>query len=196
MEFDHTDHAERYPIDFDALQKGDSIPVSIIEHYCGHRHGTEQYAFAVMGLQSEIERRLAERETPVYAVITSRAGELHILKDAEGSECAFRRVKNHAAAIHRNTKRLSLIDAASLTAEQQRAHETRLLVSVQMSGGLRASRREALSKIKARGGSGDSQTEIAESPATKFLPEASAGRIHAPDHAAAGQAATNRKEGS
>lgn len=123
---------ERYPIDFDALRKGDAIPVSVIEQYSGQKYGTEKYAFALMGLQSEIERRLAERDDPIFAVITSKSGEIHILNDAEGSECAFRRVKNSAASIYRNSKRLTRIDVNDLTSEQKRVHENRLLVSVQM----------------------------------------------------------------
>jgi len=74
---------EKYPLDFDALEKGDDIPAEKIREIIKHPPGTDEYRFALMALQERTTNELSERGLEV--VIVQRKGALHVCTDKEAS---------------------------------------------------------------------------------------------------------------
>lgn len=137
-----------YPIDFDALQKGDTIPVSVIEHVTSTKAGTDAFNLASLNLRNQIETRLAEREIPLYVVIESIAGALHICHDNRASLIAFQRVQQGSAAVRRNTIRMLRVDTGMLSADELNDHDRRMQIATIINAGLRDARKKAFRSVK------------------------------------------------
>lgn len=136
-----------FPIDFDALKKGDDIPVSLIEHISGTKYGTDAYSVAALQLRKQIESRLEEREEPLYVVIVSRLGVIHICTDEEATRVSYSRVEHASASLRRNTIRLIRVDTGNLSQAELADHDRRLRIASLMNSGLREGRKKAFATL-------------------------------------------------
>lgn len=139
--------ASSFPIDFDALKKGDDIPVSVIEHISGTKYGTTAYNTAALQLRDKIESRLKEREDPLHVVIESRLGVIHICTDKEATRVAYSRVEHACASLRRNTIRLTRVDTGNLSQAELADHDRRLRMASLMNSGLREGRKKAFATL-------------------------------------------------
>jgi hypothetical protein len=117
--------AERYPLDFDALNKGDIIPVEKIERITESRFGSMDYQLRAMQLRELIRRKLEARG--LIVAIRFDHGHLRILDDAEASVYASDAIQlalRKAISAH---KTQLAVDAQQLTDEESDAHERRLI---------------------------------------------------------------------
>jgi len=110
----------RYPIDFDVLQKGQTLTAGFLENACGQPRGTAKYEFFCMTLAQMIFH-----ETGCTA---KRAGEdLRILTDSEAAQYNARRVEQHVRGVFQRFEMLASVDMANLGADEQREYERQLL---------------------------------------------------------------------
>lgn len=73
--------ATRYPIDPDAVTKGDEISVETLTKLSGAEGGSQRYQLFALALGNWIERQKAERGE--HVVVVMRKGALRILLDRE-----------------------------------------------------------------------------------------------------------------
>jgi len=114
----------QFPLDFESLQRGMVLSIKELEQVLGLKHepGGTTWAFAVMGLQSQICNL-----TELTAVVDG--GAIRLLTDAEASQNNFRAVQLHTRRIYRRNRKLLQVNRQQLTTEQQSEHESRVRVS-------------------------------------------------------------------
>jgi hypothetical protein len=107
-------NVEKFPFDFDALQKGDYINPDYLEKITGHKVDSQEYSFAVMQLVSQIESRLE-------VVCKTNSGGISILTD---EEAVFYVRKQNLAANRKKRKQLrrlqTSIDCSNLSQDGQK----------------------------------------------------------------------------
>lgn len=110
----------RYPIEFDILQKGQSLTAEFLENACGHERGTTKYEFFCMTLAQMIFT-----ETGFTA---KRSGDdLRILTDSEAAQYNARRVEQHVRGVFQRFEMLAAVDLAGLGTDEKREYERQLL---------------------------------------------------------------------
>ena len=116
--------AEKFPLDFDAIEKGSVIEESQCRKIIKHSSETE-YQLGLLKLKSLIEDRLQDRG--VVVTIKCHKGALVILTDSEASEYNEERQKHSLKAFAVSHRRLIGVDTARLNSEQKMNHERRLV---------------------------------------------------------------------
>lgn len=109
---------QKYPLDFDALQKGDVIPADQLERVVGERKGTPAYEFKVLGLRDEIEEACG-------IVCRCIGGDLTLLTDEQLDAYTVGRTTHHVAALSKQARRRSLIDRSAMDSTEKAAAEAR-----------------------------------------------------------------------
>jgi hypothetical protein len=112
----------KYPLDFDELQKGDTLTSERLTEVTGKKPKTDEYRFAILGLQALIHER-----TDLVAKIQSD-GSIRILTDPEASD--------HNDKLHLQGKRMmivrhhmmSRVDIDNLTDGQRKRHDQRVML--------------------------------------------------------------------
>lgn len=139
----HENETKRYPLDFDAIAKGDQWTPDELEQITSTRRGTTQYQFACLELRMRIMRECLDRGKPVTAAMVK--GSLRVLTDEEASlyNAKIFRVGQRKSA--RSLGRLSRVNIANLTESQKQEHERNILVFGRM---LAASRRAQRGQLK------------------------------------------------
>lgn len=114
----------RYPIDFDALKKGDVISVEALIRITGLKPNEDGYPWAVMQLRSRIEEELEVRGYPV--TLAQIKGDLHILEDAEASSYNWSTHNKAIRGLYKSYRRNRSVDISALDEDQKRQHSKRL----------------------------------------------------------------------
>lgn len=127
-----------FPINFDALRKGDIIPSEVIAAFCGSPRGTQCYDFTVLSLRTRIMRECRDRGMSYTLAVIK--GELRILTDEEAAIYNARMCRSGFRRQYRSLKRLAQVDPTALSSEQQRDHERNLLVYGRMVQAARSAR--------------------------------------------------------
>lgn len=135
------EHVEKYPLDFDALYKGDEVPVEKLQEIIQHPVASDEYRFAVMALAQRITDELSERG--IEAVVVQRKGGLRILTDSEASIHCYNEAQRGYKMIGRNLKRQIVVDQTALTEEERRMHESRINVTSRMYQAATSARKDA-----------------------------------------------------
>lgn len=113
---------DKYPIDFDLLEKGQTITVEELTTILGKKPGTDPYQFALLGLQA-----LVNEKTALTAKITDKF-ELRILTDEEAARHNYKLgIQGVRAMRYRHQKALE-VDIALLSDESRNQHERNLIV--------------------------------------------------------------------
>ncbi len=137
-----TGSAQRYPFDYDTLDKGSFIPPERIESLIGLRRDHAQYSLRVLRLCERITEELAAREKRVTVVGDNHG--IRILTDMEASEYNNRAADIAYGKMARSLARLRAVDPTEFDGDLKRLHERRLLVVGHMLRGARQGRKEAL----------------------------------------------------
>ncbi len=140
-----TGTAQRYPFDYDELDKGSFIPPEKIESLLGVRRDHAQYALRVLRLCEQITEELAAREKRVTVV--GDGGGIRILTDAEASAYNNRAADLAYSKMGRSLARLQAVDPTEFEDNTKRLHERRLLVVGHMLRGAQHGRKEALKLV-------------------------------------------------
>jgi hypothetical protein len=107
-------------MDFDSLQKGQTLTSESLENASGHPRGTTKYEFFCMTLAQMIFN-----ETGFTA---KRSGDdLRILTDSEAAHYNARLVEQHVRGVFQRFEMLVSVEMANLGADEKREYERQLL---------------------------------------------------------------------
>jgi hypothetical protein len=132
----------RFPIDFDAVQKGDSWAPDVLEELTSTRRGTVSYQFACLELRARIMRECLDRGKPVTVAMVK--GSLRVLTDEEAALYNVKTFKSGLRRSVRSVKRLARVNPANLNEAQRAEHERNLTLCSLMMTAARKARRERL----------------------------------------------------
>ena len=133
-----------YPLDFDALEKGQAWTPDDLERLTEKGRGTDPYRWAVLAIKDRIVRECKDRGKEFTLAVVK--GCLRILTDEEAAvynASAFRAGIRRSRRSYRRLART--VDAAKLTEGQAKDHERNLLVCGRVLVAAKAARSEALS---------------------------------------------------
>lgn len=119
-----TQPTERYPLDFDALKKGDGISREKCESILRVSATDDKYGLKLLALKETVVRGLENRGLPVTVVCDH--GGLKILTDEEAAEynpIQFTLGLQKAAQAHRRTM---LVDQSGLTVDARKSLDRRI----------------------------------------------------------------------
>ena len=116
---------EKYPFDFDSLNKGDYIPPERIEDIVKLPRTHQYYSLKLLALREQIEMELESRGRPVN--VKSEKGGLRILTDEEARPYAEGLFNQAARALRRSHVRSCIIDTANLNEEDKKRLERTIL---------------------------------------------------------------------
>lgn len=113
---------QKFPIDFDALTKGQEFTPVQLREILGKEPGTDAYRFAVMGLQALIHERTG------FTAKCLTDGSIRVLTDAEAAEHNPKIfAQNLRSLILRHTLSTQ-VDVDNLNTEQRRNHDRNLMI--------------------------------------------------------------------
>lgn len=115
----------RYPLDFDAITKGDVIPAETLERITGEKRGTVEYQFKVLKLRGQIEAACRDRDYPV--TLRGQGDDLKVLQDEDASPHNERLMNSNLNCFKKHYRQLLEVDMGNLTEEQKKDHERRVL---------------------------------------------------------------------
>jgi len=116
--------ATRYPIDYNALEKGSTISVDELERITGKKASSYAFALAVLGFVQDLQERLEDRGLECIVVQQKRG--LRILTDIEATEYAYAEFEKHSRAMGRNLRRQLKVDHSGFDEKQKGDHDRRL----------------------------------------------------------------------
>lgn len=145
--------AEQYPMNFAELRKGQTITTDEIERITGVTRGSHRWPFAIMQLQSQIERGCMAVNNPILPRV--RRDQIVMLHDAQ-ADIELRRDHNaHVRGLRRAlTRQLSIVDPSLLTADERARHDHNVAVQSRCVQAIRKAvkrqlKAEALNQIEA-----------------------------------------------
>lgn len=110
---------EKYPLDFDALQKGEWLETAELEEALGVTMADgAKWNFALMGLRSQIER-----ESGIVCRIDH--DRIRLMTDTEADEYLYRQGERSVSKLVRVTRSRALIDRGSMTDQEKRVAASR-----------------------------------------------------------------------
>jgi len=139
---ENTNQATRWPMDYDALKKGDVIAVADVERITGKKQGTKEYQFALLGLVKRMRDALFHQEK--FWTIAIRKDAVCILNDVEASEYNPREYESSRNRLKRLHVQCLAVDSAELTDGQREAHYRRLQVQAFEMSAMRSARLECV----------------------------------------------------
>lgn len=113
--------SDRYPLDFDALHKGDCIPCDQIERIYQVNHRTDLTSFQFKAL--ELSQNIHRERPDLLARVDGYS--VRIMTDAEAEEWTYAQTRKAVASIARNARRRAVINRDQFTDEQRRVAESR-----------------------------------------------------------------------
>lgn len=139
---------EKWPIDWDSLNKGDVIPVERLEQITETPRTSELYALKVLRFRHWLESEMKSRFRPV--VTCSDHGALRILTDAEAVEYTAKRFQQAQNTMEASHRKAMDIDVGNLTDGEKRQHRQNTEVQAFVLLANRKALKQATKKIKAQ----------------------------------------------
>lgn len=115
---------QKYPLDFDNLNKGDTIYQSRLEDILQMDSSNPRYNLKVLRLCKHIEFQMRSRGKPV--TVCQRLGDLVVLDDVSASTYNYRAVNIGIRRISRGYQRLIEVNQKNLNYDQRVVHIRRL----------------------------------------------------------------------
>jgi len=134
------EHVEHFPLDFDAIQKGDVIPTEKVEEYSGINRSSERFAIALLNFSERVYDECRHRGKHFSIVV--RKKQIRVLTDPEAAEHEARMVKRHLKGSRRNYRKLCKVDVSNL----DESHRTTFEHDVLRLGKVIAAQRSAYKK--------------------------------------------------
>lgn len=136
------DSVSRYPVDFDALEKGSYITPKDVARAARADVGTPKFSIFLMGLCAECERRLLDRG--LQAVVRVDNYGVRVLTDAEAAEYTDHQFGGLIRRLGRTLHRQNRVDTKELGTSQRQQHERALLVNSRTFQAAANARKDAL----------------------------------------------------
>jgi ethanolamine utilization protein EutA (predicted chaperonin) len=121
----------RWPIDFDALQKGSFIPVEDLERAFRANRDTRVFNFKVMGLISDIRDFFKDRREQTVTVCQKDGG-ITVLTDEQAVSYNAAKFSEHFRKAGQAHKRTLGIDTEQLSDDGKRRHERGVILQAAM----------------------------------------------------------------
>jgi len=109
-------NVKKYPVDFESLTKGTTIPALQLQEICGHPIGSTKYNFFIMSLCQQIMDYKRDSD-PVTVIV--HLGNVQILTDSEAVIYNKNDFTRRERGMFRAHKRQLRINPASLTPEEK-----------------------------------------------------------------------------
>lgn len=120
------DNNRRFPIDVDALKKGDVIPREKVEECVKAVYGTEDFRFKLLSFCGWLDTQLLHRQMDVS--IRTRRGAVEILRDVDATEYDHQKQMMFFKRSKRAFDKLCAVDIGELPKATRDIHEKRLLL--------------------------------------------------------------------
>lgn len=117
--------AEKYPLDYDLLKKGDLIPPEHVETVVKMSRTSPQYGLKVLAFKQQIESELEARGRPM--VLKCEKGGLKVLTDEEARPYTEQQFRQHQHGLRRAHMRTCVIDSSNLSSEDRQRLESQIL---------------------------------------------------------------------
>ena len=117
-----TQLTDKYPLDFEAIFKGQHITQQELEQITGKKAGTDEYQFALLGLQQQIQNKTN------CTVKISNKYELQVLTDEEASRHNYKLFVQNMRSMRTRFDLNASVDVSELSDEQRPKHERNLVV--------------------------------------------------------------------
>ena len=117
--------ATKWPLDFDALQKGDYISMMTVQEFAGCKPGSDLYNLKRLALAAKIEDAMEARGVVVTIKHESDGG-LRILTDLEASQRNSDLARQGIAKIGRSLRRIAGVDPTEFEEVDKRKHDHRV----------------------------------------------------------------------
>jgi hypothetical protein len=140
--------AERYPLDYDALAKGQTIDADRIEEIVGVSRTLATYSGKQVQLAATIEEELADRGKPV--TVQCIGAEIRILTDSEALAATDNRFRKYLRQARKANRNLAEIDVRNLSAKERQLHDREMVVQAAIIAGAQESKRHAIAEYQRR----------------------------------------------
>lgn len=134
---------EVWPVDIDALSKGDSIGSEILAEFFGVEYGSQVYQLRLAGFVQKLEVALWAKGKQY--VLRCSQGSVSILTDTEAAEYTQARFGAHYRGLRRSHRRAAVVDRSRLADDARNRHDRALVVQ----GGMLAAASRAVVELKA-----------------------------------------------
>jgi hypothetical protein len=140
--------ATRYPMDFEALQKGDVISSATIERITTvNPRDYRAWQIAVLNLQSIVTREL--RKLDRDWVVCQKGNDLRILTDLEAKAYNARAQRAAIRKFAVSHRKNMAVDTSDFTAEERAEHHRQLAIGSRQLVAVRQARREVVRELSA-----------------------------------------------
>lgn len=139
----------KYPLDFDALDKGSVIPQSKIEEVLGMKADHPDLWKKKLRLKERVEGEISFR-CGVEVTIKDDHGDLVILTDGQASIYNFTWEVRHIRAAMRSHNRLLAVDSRNLTPDELVEHRKRVEISSKYAQALHTTTRSIVDSSNGR----------------------------------------------
>lgn len=113
---------DKYPLDFDAIYKGQYITQTELRKITGKTPGTDEYQFALLSLQAAIQSKTS------CTVKIANKFELQVLTDEDASRHNHKLFLQNVRGMRSRFDLNTAVDIAELSEEQKAKHERNLVV--------------------------------------------------------------------
>ena len=120
----------KYPREFNSMNKGDTIPDSLIASICDCKVNSAAFALRRLAIGQSIEAYFKAAGVVVTTAVIKN--ELHILTDAEASDRNFHRTTLRTKGLRRDHRRNLGVDVSLLSTDQRQQHDRHLCRQGQM----------------------------------------------------------------
>jgi hypothetical protein len=131
---------DRYPVDFDVLERGDSIAIEQLESILRTKKTDRLFSLRACGLGKLIERTLAQRGKVVTCRVKN--GALLVCDDEDMSEYNRKRHRKALRKVVRSHVQTAAVDVSRLSDEQRAMHERDVCNQAKYVAALAATRKE------------------------------------------------------
>ena len=139
--------AERYPVDFDTINKGTVIDPDTIEGIYGIKRTDAAYSLKAMRLAKKIEEELENRGLYVTACVADNA--VCVLTDSEASEYNYASAMTRFRGMVRAHSKLSTVDTSEFEPKENATHTRKHVVLGAMISGAVQGRKQGHAQLTA-----------------------------------------------
>jgi len=112
---------KKYPVDFDLIDYGDTVPNCVLEEFYGVPEDDERFRFSQIQFIQYMDRELRSRGK--VCNICVREGQIRILTHEEAAEYNRKRFNCHISGMARTHEKNMNVDRDFLTNNQQEKHD-------------------------------------------------------------------------
>ena len=118
---------EKYPIDFDVIEKGWSLSRQQMERLLGYKHTMTEFQTAALRLMKRCEYETTVRGKP-NLVFSLKGSALHCLTDSEASVWTNKQIRSNLRRATKNHQKQLAVDVSNLTTQELAQHERNVTV--------------------------------------------------------------------